>query len=327
MPHHKMPPAANIMDVVGNTPLVHLPRLYPASKAEYYGKLEALNPGGSIKDRTALSLILDAIRKGDLKSGQTVVESSSGNMAIGLAQTCLYFGLRLIVVVDPMINKHTLKILRAYGAEISQILEPATEGGYLEARLARVKELLEKIPDSFWPDQYGNRKNPQAHLQTMHEIVSSLDGNLDYLFAATSTCGTLMGCAEYIKYHGYSTKIIAVDAVGSVIFNKQAGERKIPGHGASRPSAFLNLDLIHDVIHVNDLDCVNGCKKLLESEALLCGGSSGAVVSAVDKYQHEIKEGATCALILCDRGERYLDTIYNQSWVSENISKEIEISV
>ena len=280
--------------------------------------MESFNPGGSIKDRTALQLITHAMEKGKLKKGDTVVESSSGNMAIGLAQTCKYFGLKLEVVVDPMVNQQNIKIIKAYGGRVNFVTTPAEQGGFLEARLNKVQEILDSHPNSFWTNQYGNNQNPLAHQQTMHEIIKDLGKAPDYLFAATSTCGTLMGCAEYIKKNNLKTKIIAVDAVGSVIFGSTAAERKIPGHGAGRKSQFLKRELIYDVVHVTDQECVAGCHRLLNTEALLCGGSSGAVTSAVQKTVSSLPSGATIAMILCDRGERYLDTIYNEEWVKEN---------
>ncbi|UZR98490.1 2,3-diaminopropionate biosynthesis protein SbnA [Chondrinema litorale] len=322
MQHYSGDQHPNIIDTIGKTPLVKLERLCSNTELNIYGKLEAFNPGGSIKDRTAKQLISHAINTGKLQYGDTVIESSSGNMAIGLAQACLYYGLNLIVVVDPLVNQHTVKILKAYGAKIEMVKEPAPIGGFLTARLNKVNELLDRVKNSFWPNQYSNPQNPIAHHQTMREIAESLSRNVDYLFAATSTCGTLMGCADYIEKNNLSTKIIAVDAAGSVIFGQPAGKRKIPGHGAGRPSNFLERDKISDVVHITDEECVIGCKRLLEKEAILCGGSSGAVVSALIKKLPYIPKRSTCALIFCDRGERYLDTIYNKEWVKENIELE-----
>ncbi|MEB2779958.1 2,3-diaminopropionate biosynthesis protein SbnA [Algoriphagus sp. C2-6-M1] len=318
-PHQ--PYFSRILDTVGHTPLIRLNRLFPKSQQKIFAKMESFNPGGSIKDRTSLQLITHAMENGKLNKGDTVVESSSGNMAVGLAQTCKYFGLKLEVVVDPMVNGQNIKIIKAYGGKINFVQSPATEGGYLQARLDKVQEILASNPRSIWTNQYGNPQNPAAHWQTMHEIIKDLGKPPDYLFAATSTCGTLMGCAEYIKKNDLKTKVIAVDAVGSVIFGTAPGDRKIPGHGASRKSQFLRRESIYDVVHVNDQECVTGCHRLLDSEAILCGGSSGAVVSAVQKLAPIFPDGATIAMILCDRGERYLDTIYNEDWVKENFTQ------
>ncbi|KOF02308.1 cysteine synthase [Roseivirga seohaensis subsp. aquiponti] len=316
----------SILETIGDTPIVKLNRLFNSHK-NVFAKMEGHNPGGSIKDRTAIQLLEHAFCTGELKEGDHVIESSSGNMAIGLAQACLYYGLSLTVVVDTMANKHTLKILKAYGANIDMVKEPAPLGGFLTARLNRVQALVDKTHNSFWPNQYGNPQNPLAHKQTMKEILDALDGKLDYMFAATSTCGTLMGCANYILDNNLDTKIIAVDAVGSVIFGDTPQERKIPGHGAGRPSTFLCKSIVDDVIHVSDADCVDGCRNLLNKEAILCGGSSGAVVSAVGRYLTQIPTEANCAMILCDRGERYLDTIYNDEWVNDNIFNPQMIAV
>lgn len=306
---------SGVLSLIGGTPLLRLTRLIDRPDVAFYAKMELDNPGGSIKDRTAFRILAAALDSGELLPGDTVIESSSGNMAIGLAQACRYFALPLIVVVDPAVNRHTLKILRAYGAMIETVTEPFEVGGFLGARLARVQALLNEIPGSFWTNQYASAENPAAHYETMREIADALDGDLDYLFVATSTCGTIMGCARYIRDHGLSTKLIAVDAVGSVIFGTPPARRLIPGHGAGRPAQLLDRSLIDDVIHVDDWECVQGCRQLLAQEAILAGGSSGGAVMALQRYRDHFRTGDRVAFIVCDRGERYLDTIYSDDWV------------
>lgn len=307
----------DVLSTIGDTPLVELKRLYPDRPVKIYGKLEALNPGGSIKDRTSVSILRNAMSQGLLAPGGSVIESSSGNMAIGLAQACVFLGLNLIVVVDRNLNSQTARILEAYGAQLNWVCDPDPTDGYLGARIKRVQHLLARIPNSYWPNQYANPCNPAAHVETMREIVGALDRPLDYLLVATSTCGTLMGCARYVRGAGLSTRIIAVDAVGSLIFGKRAAKRLIPGHGAGRPSQLLDKRLLHGHIQIDDLGCVHGCRHLLRREAILAGGSSGALVTALGRLLPEMEPDATCALILCDRGERYLDTIYSDAWVAE----------
>lgn len=309
----------SIIDTVGNTPLVKLNNVLDDSHFNLFGKLEAANPAGSIKDRTSLFILKQALVSGTIKKGDTVIESSSGNMAVGLAQACLYYGLKLIVVVDPKLNSHTEKILRTYGVRIEHVTVPKKNGGYLAARLERVQQLLDQIPNSYWSNQYGNQNNPLTHHETMSELMDSLHGKLDYLFVATSTCGTLMGCADYIHENHLKTKIIAVDAVGSVLFGGPPLKRLIPGHGAGVPSQFLNTSRIYDHVYVDDVDCARGCWSLLEKEAILCGGSSGGMISAVRKYSQKMEQDSNCALFLCDRGERYLDTIYNRDWLLKEL--------
>lgn len=319
---HQHIPQNGILSTIGKTPLVELKRLYPHSTSKIFAKIEAFNPGGSIKDRTAVGILKDAIQSGRLKPGNTVIESSSGNMAIGLAQACLFFNLPLIIVVDPNVNPQNVKILETYGAQIEQITERCPKGGYLNTRLKKVQELLKEIPNSFWTNQYSNPCNPKAHHHTMKEVLNSLQQPLDYLFVATSTCGTIMGCSDYLKATGQTTKLIAVDAVGSVLFDTPAQPRLIPGHGAGRPSQLLKKEAVCRPIHITDEECVIGCHRLLKREAILGGGSTGAIVMAVEKMLPSIPEGSTIAMIVADRGERYLETIYSKSWQTEHFGKD-----
>lgn len=305
-----------IREIVGNTPLVRLDRVFPGASYELYAKMEGFNPGGSIKDRCAFRMLERAIERGRVRPGGTVIESSSGNMAIGLAQACRYYGLHFVCVVDTRVTAQNLSILRAYGAEIELVSEPDPEtGDLLHARLRRVRDLCRLRPGAFCPDQYTNPDNPRAHFATMDEILRALDWRVDYLLCATSTCGTLTGCAEYIQRNGLKTKIIAVDAAGSVIFGGRLGTRLIPGLGSGRRPDFAGPKLVHAYVVVTDLDCVVGCRRLLASEAILVGGSSGGIIAAVERLAPTLAPGAVCVSILPDRGDRYLDTIYSDEWV------------
>ena len=308
-----------ILSVIGNTPIVELTRIFSPLHFRLFAKLEALNPGGSMKDRPALNILMRAMEMGSITKESVIIESSSGNMGIGLAQACRYFGLRFICVVDSKTTIQNIRLLEAYGTEVDIVAEPDTvTGEYLQARLDRVKELVSATPRAFWPNQYSNSENPAAHHKTMDEIVSALDWELDYLFCATSTCGTLRGCSEYIRSHKLRTRLIAVDAVGSVIFSSQKAKRLVPGHGSAVEPPLFSPDLADDVVLVNDLDCVAGCRRLAHTEAILAGGSSGAVIIAIERIKERIPCGATCVAILADRGERYLDTIYSDAWVEEH---------
>ncbi|WP_243866980.1 2,3-diaminopropionate biosynthesis protein SbnA [Actinophytocola oryzae] len=307
---------------MGNTPLVDLASLAPVPGARVLAKLEMLNPGGSAKDRAALNMLLDKIRRGELRPGvSVVVESSSGNLAIGLAQVCRYFGLRFVCVVDARTTEHNVAILRAYRASIEIVTEKDPEtGAYLPARLRRVRELVENTPNAYWPNQYANPLNAQAQEQTMREISTALDGRVDYLFCATSSCGTVRGCSDYVRRHGLPTVVVAVDAAGSQIFgqDRKAGNRLIPGYGSAFRPPLLEQDTVDEVVHVSDLDCVVACRRLMEQEAMLVGGSSGATVAAMAAMRDRIAPGATCVAIFPDGGDRYLDTIYSDSWVAEH---------
>ncbi|MEV4313133.1 2,3-diaminopropionate biosynthesis protein SbnA [Actinocrispum sp. NPDC049592] len=310
-------PVSGVLATIGATPIVELARLDPHSPFKTFAKLESHNPGGSIKDRSALEMLRDRILDGRLVPGRSVVvESSSGNLGIGLAQVCGYHGIRFICVVDPRTNRQNIAIMRAFGAEVEVVtdVDPAT-GEYLPVRKRRVRELVATMDHAYSPNQYANPLNPRAHRTTVREIIDALP-RLDYLFCATSSCGTLRGCAEYIRAHHLPVTIVAVDALGSAIFGPPVGGRLIPGHGASvRPELYRD-GLADIVIRIDDLGTVVGCRRLASHEAIIAGGSSGAVVAALDSMRDHIPPGATCALVFPDRGERYLDTIYDDDWVT-----------
>lgn len=273
-----------VLGTIGGTPLVELAKLAPGRHFTTYAKLEAFNPGGSMKDRSALEMLRERIRTGALVPGRSVVvESSSGNLGIGLAQVCSYYGLRFICVVDPRTNRQNIAIMRALGAEVEVVrdTDPVT-GEYLPVRIRRISELTARIPGAYWPNQYANPLNPQAHRRTMREILDAVPGGIDYLFCATSSCGTLRGCAELVRDLRLPVTVVAVDARGSAIFGGVPTSRLIPGHGAAVRPALYRDGLADEVVHVTDLDCVVGCRRLAAREAVLAGGSSGALVAALD---------------------------------------------
>ena len=306
-----------VLDTVGGTPLVRLRRYLPSATFQLYAKLEALNPGGSIKDRPAKQILEHALSTGILFPGGVVIESSSGNMGIGLAQACRYYGLRFICVVDPKTTETNLKVMQAYGAEIDLVSEPHPETGeFLQARIERVQQLLRAMPGAFWPNQYANRKNSASHYHTtMHEVNTALGGKVDFIFVPTSTCGTLRGCGEYVRDQGMATRVVAVDAFGSVIFSDVRAPRLVPGLGAGLRPPLYEPSLAHEYVHVTDLDCVNGCRRLMEREAIFAGGSSGGVMSAIERLAGRIPTNAVVVALLPDRGERYLDTVFSDDWV------------
>lgn len=305
-----------ILAAIGNTPLLKLERLFQKSELEVYAKMELLNPGGSAKDRPALRMIQEAWKEGTIGTGTTIIESSSGNMAISLAMICRYLGMRFISVVDPRTTETNLQILKALDAKIDYVSLPDPESGeFLPARLKRVQSLLEVIPDSYWPNQYSNPNNYLSHYHTtMKEIMTAKD-QVDYLFCSVSTCGTIRGLAEYVRDHELKTQIVAVDAEGSTIFGGKKGGRRFPGLGAGMVPPFCRTDLMDHIVHVSDLDIVKGCRALSQRESILAGASSGGVIAAVKQMEPQLPAGAVCVVILHDKGERYLDTVYSNSWV------------
>ncbi|WP_241242995.1 2,3-diaminopropionate biosynthesis protein SbnA [Paenibacillus whitsoniae] len=309
-----------IVDAIGKTPLIRLDRLFEGLPFSVHGKLEWMNPGGSSKDRPALYMLREAILRGDVTKDSVIVESSSGNLAISLAQLCCYLGLRFICVVDPRTTEQHKAIIRSFQGEIDLVTEPDAETGeFLPARIRRVGELVRQIPHAYWTNQYGSPDNALAHqATTMREIGEAL-GRVDYLFCGVSSCGTIRGCADYIRSQGWSTTIVAVDAEGSVIFGGQKGSRKFPGLGAGITPGLYRHDVADLVLYVSDADCVEGCRALVKREGILAGASSGGVISAIRRMSGEIPAGSVCAAILPDRGERYLTTVYNDAWVKKEI--------
>lgn len=314
--------AGGILGAIGGTPLVQLEKIFRSTSFDCFAKLEGLNPGGSSKDRASVAIVEKALQTGEIDSGTLIVEGSSGNTGIGLAQVCAYHGLRFRCLTDPKVTQQNIDILAAYGAEIEMIEHPDLESGeFLPAKLNRIHEILQTVENSFWVNQYENRENSAAHFRsTIREILRDLDTRVpDYLFIATATCGTLRGCLNYLRDHSYPTRVIAVDAFGSQIFSNRRQKRLIPGLGSAICPQLTPTEGIHKVMHVNDIDCVAGCRRLVSTEAILAGGSSGGVISAVDRMRDEIPQGSTVVVLLPDRGERYLNTIYSDDWVRANL--------
>ena len=315
------PPVVGLIGAIGNTPLVRLDHFLVRTDVTLYAKLEYLNPGGSMKDRPAAYMLQRALDDGRLTSESTVVESSSGNMAIGIAQFCRVHKIRFRCVADIRIQPQNLAILRALGAEIDLVTEPdPATGDFLRARLDRVARFLAETPGAFWPNQYANPHNPEAHeLGTMREIDDALGGDIDVVFVATSSTGTAGGCADYLRARGRPTRVVAVDAVGSVLFGGRQGERMIPGLGAGTVPPLAASRSFDQVERVTDSGCVAGCRRLVHTEGLLVGGSAGGVLHTVRAQSPMMPAGAVVVAVLPDSGTRYLDTVFDDDWVADRL--------
>lgn len=314
--------APGILGAVGSTPLVRLERLLPQRPdVELWLKLESANPGGSIKDRPALQMLRQALDCGRLVEGATVVESSSGNMGVGLAQACRYLGLSLICVVDSRACPEKIATMRVLGAQVVVVTEPdPVSGDLLTARIARVARLCAEIPGAFWPDQYENPSNPAAHAEgTMREICEQLEGRVDVVIVPASTSGTLAGCGQFLSEHGVEAALVAVDAEGSALFGGHASYRRLPGLGAGIETRFSRAVAPDRVIRVSELDCVVGCRRLVEREAVFAGASTGGVASAVRRLTTWFGPSARVAMVAPDGGAGYLDTVYDDSWVDREL--------
>jgi N-(2-amino-2-carboxyethyl)-L-glutamate synthase len=308
--------SASIIECIGGTPLVRLRRLFNDGP-EVYGKLELLNPGGSVKDRPARYIIERGLRDGTIAPGATIVESSSGNFGIALAMAARIYELRFVCVVDPRIAPLNFRILEQLGARVEKVTRPDPFGGYLHTRLERVQELLGEIPGAYWIDQYANELNARCHYDGIgSEIVEALGARVDVFVAAVSTTATLLGAGRRLRDAWPDCRVVAVDAQGSVIFGAPASKRDLPGIGSSRRPELLVEEEVDEVVYVDDHASALGCRRLLLGEGILAGGSSGAVIAAVERIVPTLARDARVVAVLPDRGERYMDLVYDDDWVA-----------
>lgn len=305
----------NIASCIGNTPLVRLSRVFPQKNATVLAKMELMNPGGSIKDRPAKHMLEMGIQAGTISHDSHIIESSSGNLAIALAMICKLKGLEFTAVVDPKISPTNLKMLKLYGANVVCVTEKDENDGYLLTRINTVKGLLHSIPRSVWINQYANPENWRSHYYgEAREILSQVDQKIDYLVIGASTSGTLMGVSRRLKEAFPDMQVVAVDIVGSVLFGGKSAPREIPGIGASRVPEILSPEEVDQVIYVDDYESALGCRRLVAEEGILAGGSSGSSISAIQKLLPEIPAGKCVLTLLPDRGDRYLDLVYDEQW-------------
>jgi 2,3-diaminopropionate biosynthesis protein SbnA len=278
-------------------------------------KLEGLNPTGSIKLKVARAMVERAEADGVLPPGSRLIESTSGNLGIALASVCAAKGHQLSVITDPNANEHSIRFMRALGAEVTVVTEQDANGGFLQTRLRLLHRLLAEDPALVWLNQYTNPANPGAHRDgTAAEIFQGF-GEPDWLFVGTGTSGTLMGCVEYVRRAGASTRVVAVDTLGSVTFGGPPGRRWIPGLGSSRRPEIYCDDGSFDKVLVEERDTVLMCRHVARTYGLLLGGSTGTVLAGLRAMRGAVEPGSTVLVIAPDLGDRYLDTVYDDDWV------------
>jgi 2,3-diaminopropionate biosynthesis protein SbnA len=285
-----------------------------------YLKCEGFNFSGSIKQKAALKMVEGAEKAGLLTVDSILIESSSGNLGVALSMIAASKGYRFVCVTDSRCSTASQRIMRALGAEVHTVTEPAAEGGLLEARLSHVRRLCASDQRYVWLNQYVNAHNWQAHHQSTAPHIAAQFPELDVLFVAAGTTGTLMGCARWFRQFRPRVRIVAVDTVGSVIFGGAPRRRMIPGLGAAVRPSLLDESFVDDVVLVTETETVLACRRLLK-HGFLFGGSTGSVVSGAAawfaRHAEDRRAGAAVA-ISPDLGERYLDTVYQPEWVSKH---------
>lgn len=296
--------AQSILELVGDTPMVELKKIVPPDAAAILAKLESFNPGGSVKDRIALSMIQDGEERGLLKDGGTIVEPTSGNTGIGLAMISAFKGYRLILTLPEGMSTERISLLERFGAEV--VMTPAIEG--MAGAVKKARELVAATPGAFMPHQFSNPANPRIHRQTTaQEILKATEGEIDAFVAGVGTGGTITGVGEILKKRNPNLKVIAVEPASSAVLSgKPAGHHRIQGIGAGFVPEVLDRALIDEVITVDDMDAYTMARRLAKEEGILAGISAGAALWAALKVAQRLKSGKTIVVILPDTGERYL---------------------
>jgi len=295
--------AASIIDLIGHTPLLHLARFAPPPLAGIYAKIEWLNPGGSVKDRAALGMILDAERKGLLKPGATIIEPTAGNTGIGLALVGIAKGYRVILCVPRGFAVEKMKLIEVLGGELEYVPQAAGMKGAIE----RCHELAQQIEGSFVPQQFENSANPCFHEQTTAaEIIEQMNGEIDAVVIGAGTSGTFVGVARAVKKVNPDALCVLVEPEGSIYGGKPPGPKKVEGIG-QRDFIPLIYDssLADEILMVMDDDVCASLKRLARSEGLLGGWSSGAAVTAAYQVAERLGPGKRVVTVFPDSGERY----------------------
>jgi cystathionine beta-synthase len=324
----------NVLEAIGNTPLIRLNRLAKGLKPRIYVKAEFMNPGGSVKDRIGVAMIDEAERTGQLKPGGTIVEGTSGNTGIGLALVAALRGYKLIFTITDKQSREKINLLKALGAEVIVCptnVEPEDPRSYYSV----ADKLTKEVPGAYHPNQYENPENPKAHYRTTGpEIWRDSEGKVTHFVAGMGTGGTISGVAKFLKEKNPKVKIIGADPIGSLYYEKIKHNRigiakpyVVEGIGEDFFPGTMDLKCVDDIMEASDRDSFIMTRKMAKLEGLMAGGSCGSAVWVGLEYAKKLTEKDFMVILLPDTGMRYLSKIYNDEWMRENQYNESEVKL
>ena len=308
---------ASILETIGHTPLLTIPNTNHVHEAQILMKYERYNPGGSIKDRAALHIIKEAERRGLLKPGGTIIESSSGNFGISLAMIGAAKGYRVIILIDPKTTSANRALIESFGAEAIVVTEQDDCGSYHKTRITLANRLANEIEGAYRPDQCFNLLNSEAHYaSTAREILDDCGGELSVFITAVSTGGQLGGISKYLKTFAPHVEVIGVDAVGSAIFGGRSDAYRIPGIGLGWTPVNLEMSRIDEAYKITDEQAFVTARAFARREGILMGPSSGACALVALKKAQTLPPGKRVVCMIADGGDRYIPTLFNTDWIT-----------
>jgi cystathionine beta-synthase len=308
----------SLLDLIGNTPIVRLPKLNRGLKPSLYAKLEMFNPGNSVKDRIGITMIQAAEKKGLLKKGGTIVEPTSGNTGTGLAIAAAILGYKCVFVMPDKVSPEKVSLLKAYGAEV--VTTPtAVPRESPESYYSVADRLTREMPGAFQPNQYFNPANPKTHYETTGpEIWRQMDGKVDALVAGVGTGGTISGIGKYLKKQNSNVLIVGADPEGSLYTGNQARPYKVEGIGEDFIPGTMDMGIVDEWVTVSDYDSLNTARRITREEGILVGGSTGTAMWAAMQIAKKMDEGKNIVVIFPDTGRGYLSKVYNDAWMRDN---------